>query len=380
MSLRCLEVGALLTARRSGLSEVQRLRLEHHLEGCSSCRFDARTLDELAGALEPGTIEGVADRALGRALATDLPEAARPRPARSLAVPVGAAAIALAAIATLVIWSARPTEEPSAARLTRTPKESGRFVTGDDGAQIHVAQADVGARPGAALAWEGAEIMLERGTLHIEVDPQAHRPFRVECENFAVEVTGTLFDVSPERVQVHRGSVRIRAVGGAVLVAELGAGQTWVFDPPGETHRPTAALEPSAAPESETRTSVASVSRARRRRRRRPVSQPHDVPAAPVTPGDPAAASNEVAPSARQRFEEAIRLQRTDPNAAIAIYRELEVERGPWAANALFAHGRFALERGERARARSLFVRYLDRYPTGSNAADARALLSRASP
>ena len=50
---------------------------------------------------------------------------------------------------------------------------------------------------------------------------------------------------------------------------------------------------------------------------------------------------------------------------------------GPWAANALFAEARLSAERGQREAARALLSAYLNRFPDGRNAADARALLIR---
>ena len=80
---------------------------------------------------------------------------------------------------------------------------------------------------------------------------------------------------------------------------------------------------------------------------------------------------------ATQRFEQAARLEAADPPQALRIYRSLARENGPWAENALYAAGRLELEHGQHARARQLLRRYLDRYPDGVNASDARSLLAR---
>ena len=79
----------------------------------------------------------------------------------------------------------------------------------------------------------------------------------------------------------------------------------------------------------------------------------------------------------RERFESAAALEVRDPLVAARIYRELASGSGPWAANALFAEARLWAERGQREAARALLSAYLDRFPGGPNAADARALLIR---
>ena len=95
--------------------------------------------------------------------------------------------------------------------------------------------------------------------------------------------------------------------------------------------------------------------------------------AAPSTPPPPAVTSAVL----RERFESAAALEVRDPLAAARIYRELASGSGPWAANALFAEARLSAERGQREAARASLSAYLDRFPGGPNAADARALLIR---
>ena len=84
------------------------------------------------------------------------------------------------------------------------------------------------------------------------------------------------------------------------------------------------------------------------------------------------------APSAQDRFERAERLERTDAVRALALYRGLAAESGPWAMNALFAAARMQLVRGSHGEGRTLLTEYLRRYPQGPNAGDARRLLGHA--
>ena len=103
---------------------------------------------------------------------------------------------------------------------------------------------------------------------------------------------------------------------------------------------------------------------------------PEPVPVAPAPPPVPPPGAAE-ADDPRARYEAAARLEARDPASALATYRALAGGHGPWAGNALFAAGRLAADRGQRAEAQELLRRYLDRFPSGPNVADARALLDR---
>jgi TolA-binding protein len=76
-------------------------------------------------------------------------------------------------------------------------------------------------------------------------------------------------------------------------------------------------------------------------------------------------------------FEQATAMERTDPARASELYRTLEAGADSWAQNALYARGRLEASRGNHAEARRLLGRYLERFPRGSNAEDARAVLKR---
>jgi Tfp pilus assembly protein PilF len=78
---------------------------------------------------------------------------------------------------------------------------------------------------------------------------------------------------------------------------------------------------------------------------------------------------------ARERFERAARLEASAPGKALTLYDDLAQSRGPWSANALYAQARLEFERGARAKAKALLLRYLQRYPSGVNALDVRKLL-----
>ncbi|MBL4633166.1 MAG: tetratricopeptide repeat protein [Kofleriaceae bacterium] len=95
------------------------------------------------------------------------------------------------------------------------------------------------------------------------------------------------------------------------------------------------------------------------------------------------AAAETIAPSAtkasrkspRELFEEGQGLEASSPRSAIASYKKAWSSKGPWSANALFAHARLEEARGNRKRAQKLLRRYLRVYPNGANSQDARELL-----
>ncbi|HEX7843642.1 MAG TPA: hypothetical protein VF469_39485, partial [Kofleriaceae bacterium] len=64
------------------------------------------------------------------------------------------------------------------------------------------------------------------------------------------------------------------------------------------------------------------------------------------------------------------------PDAALAGYLTLARGTSRWADPALFAAARLAVDRHDR-RAETLLGIYLQRFPGGANAADARKLLAR---
>jgi TolA-binding protein len=108
------------------------------------------------------------------------------------------------------------------------------------------------------------------------------------------------------------------------------------------------------------------------RGRGRPLATPLPTSTPLPTPLPPRASL-----SPRARYEAASRLEATDPDAALAQYRELAQKGGGWGQNALFAAGRLDADRGDRDEARRLLHQYVSLYPAGANANDARELLNR---
>jgi hypothetical protein len=302
----------------------------------------------------------------------DAQDADAPDPARSprwrLAAAASAAFVAAVASAVGLLWLLGA-PEPAVPELA-----SYRVQTAESGSRTELGDVLVSVQPDTALTAlgspaQGWRVALESGGATFAVPPRAGRPpFVVHAGTLRAEVVGTRFHVrrrgAAARVEVLEGVVEVTvegrvqrvAAGGAVATAEWDAAP----DPPApvraddEAEREAAA---AAAPE---------------------VDRPSRRPSTRRTPA-PGAARPDPEPrvSDREIFEEASRLEATDPRAARERYLSLARRSGPWAANALFAAGRLAVEQGRRAEARRSLTRYLSDYPRGPNAEDARALLAR---
>lgn len=264
---------------------------------------------------------------------------------RTIAV---ASAVVLAAAAAVALFVVRDGGKEVGERLPLS-----RLVTEDSPSTMSVGDATLRAGTHTALVVSdagesGVRVILERGIVDCQVAPRPGRaPFVVVAGNVSVEVTGTAFRVERigdgARVDVERGTVRVLENG---ELHELGAGDSWP--------EPTARNDLDDTPAIDAPSAAA---------KPKPKSKPKTKP------------KNRV--PAKVRYAQAAALESTKPTEALAIYRSLSRERGPWAANALFAMARLELERGNVARARKALNRYLRRYPKGANAADARALLDR---
>ena len=253
---------------------------------------------------------------------------------------IGATAAAAAALLLML----RGADGESSGQLIKTQDSSVQITL--ERATLEVASwSELSVKSGGA---EGVRVFLDRGSVDFNVIPSSDRPpFVVEAGEVRVEVVGTRFLV--ERGQ---GAIGVQVTQGTVYVfyegkrEALKAGQRWSIA--------AGAAEPTLERVRESRAAGEE---------------------------DPAQEAEVVAPqeSAQERYEKAAGLEASDAEAAAAMYRELAQGEGPWAANALFAHGRLELERGHRDAAVELLQDYLRRYPQGPNALDARGLLESAS-
>lgn len=207
--------------------------------------------------------------------------------------------------------------------------------------------------------------LVEYGAAWFAVAPRAHRPpFVVLAGDTKVRVIGTRFrvarDASVITVEVDHGVVEVQH---HETVIELRAGQRW-----------SSAVETAAAPE-EMPADDFSTSRPRPRTRRHRAATAATAARGPEPTPEPAAEPAPAQDDPRATFERLTALEPSDPGAAITGYLALARGDGPWAELALFAAGRLAHDRHD-PRARQLLQHYLDRYPTGRNADDARELLA----
>jgi hypothetical protein len=368
----------------------------------------------------PPAVPPLSDAAISRiergvfaALDTRPLAAERPSIARRRAMPL---ALAGAAVAT-AIFAARDarhadTQPASAAQVSTTASGSHIAIAG---ATLDVAPQsaiNIGARDGAVV------IALDRGSVTCEVAPRSKRaPFIVEAGATRVTVIGTKFSVrrvgEHATVSVEHGLVEVADTNMTELVH---AGERFrpgepVTREPLSSEAEAAAAPSEDAPPQAPPIAIAEVAPEPRRHVRRAALASHGEPSsttAPATempavaeeppeaaeaptPPEAAAPAPESAPAPQQPpkgrsvqvlFELAAQLEVRDPEAALRIYGELSSGREDdgWAASALFAAARLESERGHTQRAHDLATSYLQRFPRGPNADDARTLLGAPAP
>jgi len=304
-----------------------------------------------------------------------------PRPTATRAVasaPLWIGAAALLAAASVLLWwrfeaapllaehaakvglqaSAAPLATPAApGNLAAAPADGTRIVTSTAPAQTSLGEAELTLAAHSDLRFSGSDaagwlLRLDAGQVDCQVAPRNGRPaFVVEAGTTRVTVVGTRFTVSREgelaHVSVREGHVRVTS---GALELSLGPGESWPAAPAAADPAP-----PQPRAKARPRPHAGTASRALHARTAQPSA-------------------------ARERFEEATRLEASDPEAALALYGALARERGPWAANALYAQARLEFERGAVSRARPLLLRYLKHHPRGVNVSDVRTLLDELGP
>lgn len=249
----------------------------------------------------------------------------------------------------------------------RPSTEASHLATAGAATHVVIGESSLDVAPYTVLSFRGDDtqgivVVLDHGEVDCEVAPRRGRPpFVVRSGDVSVRVIGTHFRVSRDgdatQVSVAHGIVEVDEHEHATTVT---AGQTW----PAASPPPAPSAVPSAVPSA---------------------SAPFAAPSIRASSGGPPLASAAWPPaptassaaSPRERYEKALSLESSQPDAALATYRELAGGTGPWAMTALFAEGRFEFERGHRADARKLLDDYVARFPNGPNAQDARVLRAR---
>jgi hypothetical protein len=237
-------------------------------------------------------------------------------------------------------------------------------------------------------------VELARGHVDCEVAPRAGKaPFVVRAGDVNVRVVGTRFGVTREAadviVDVVRGAVEVESAGDRSRVTE---GQRWPPAAPRIEVTGSTAAGHDVAPASSASSSKlgmssdpAGLSTPRVPAHPHPSARPSAVDPGPnpgttvLNGGSKSTGSLGDPPSRQSRYEDAVALESTAPNRAVAAYLDLARGSDGWAANALFAAGRLEAERRLNHEAEQLLEQYLTRFPRGANAADARDLLERLS-
>lgn len=250
------------------------------------------------------------------------------RPARARWVLALGTVVVAAGVALFLSLGSLPTAaDPPTARVglleaTETPVQQAL----DDGSRLELkARSRVTLRSNRPTA---VALELSRGEVSCDVSHRSGRTFTVAAAGLEVRVVGTRFSVKAEPasggsrvdVRVHEGTVEVRRVGEASLLARVGAGQTW-------SHVPELARLVADAPPL-------------------PDVQPPSPPAAPVASS--AAAAERAGPTARDLFEKAGAQRRAgDAAGAARAYEELlrEHPRDARAGLAAFELGRLRMDR-----------------------------------
>lgn len=280
---------------------------------------------------------------------------------------VAAAVLVSAALVALVV--VRSVAEPPPVSVPS------RIATGAQGSHLSLSGLSVDVEPHSTVVVgpetrQGLLIVVDRGGVVCDVAPRpSDAPLVVQAGAARVRVVGTRFSVKrlgeAAHVVVQEGVVEVSSGGQRFRVA---AGEEW---PPrasrGQAPETAPVIPPPLASDAVARGDAAPPRRAPLGSRSKATPARSPVTEVPV----------ERAPSSQEIFEQAAALERRHPAQASQLYAKLESGGDSWAQNALYAHARLEATRGNRAAARRLLERYLERFPRGSNAEDARAVLER---
>lgn len=244
---------------------------------------------------------------------------------------------AVAVIALLVLPSLQaPTEE------TVAGSQRSRIETQSSPSEVYLGAAAIEVSPQSAI-WidrlvDDISVTVDEGGMRVRVESANEAsPMQVHAGDVRIEVMSTDFSVYRQAnrvdVEVLAGSLTLFARGKRIT---LEAGDVWPV--------PT-----TAAPKP---TIKEPLQRSQAQKKKDPASSP------------------------RSLFQQGTELEASAPEAALALYKQVARGTGAWAANALFAQGRLHHARGEQPLAKATLTRYLQRFPEGPNAADAKALLA----
>ena len=295
-------------------------------------------VDPPSGDARRDRVERAVFDALDRGIARPEPAAS---PARSRRMLWFGGALAAAA-AVLVVLLARP-RGGGDERIASVPSRVVTPVGGASRFTIDDSVIDVGSDTSLEVSTgDGIALVLARGTVDCSVTPRGERePFRVIAGDVIVEVVGTRFTVtrtpSSTRVDVTHGTVRVRGPHGETLVT---AGERWSND------TTTASAPPP------------------------PRSQPEPEPTEPAEIEMPADETARRLNASKVAYHAAQKLLGTDPDGAARHYRKASESSDRYAALALFALADLEHERGHFDEALRTTDEYLKRFVRGANVED----------
>jgi TolA-binding protein len=247
------------------------------------------------------------------------------------------AGLTLAAVAAFGLFVLPGLQAPTEETVANSQRS--RIETQSSPSEVYIGAAAIEVSPQSAI-WidrlaDDISVTVDEGGMRLRVESDAS-PMQVHAGDVRIEVMSTDFSVFRQanrvNVEVAAGSLILFARGNRIT---LEAGDTWPV--------PTATAAPS-------------------------IEKPR--------PPTRSSKQKKKEPSPRSLFQQATELEASAPEAAIALYKQVAKGSGAWAANALFAQGRLHHARGEQKRARAILAQYLQRFPEGPNAADAKALLA----
>ena len=391
--MSCRGVRAWLHRDAVSLDEAQRLVLDDHLVGCAACRGDRERLRLVreVGTTLPVPPAGAREytRAIARALLEGAPrvEPARRRPAWLVPLALGAACAAASALVLFARSDDAPPTPTAVAPAPRPPPatdvvedgelvtDAGTLHTGDaispdvvlraaTPTRIRVASLQVAIAPDAELRWSAKDrtLLLDHGRVEIEASGELAR---VVTERFEIELANAAVTVGPEAVRVRRGTVRV-SDRSRKLLAQLEAGSDW--QPAEETiEMPSDPIVRTPHPTSKSPAELLADARAQ-------FGAGHFAEAERIAE-TLLARSHARAEQAEARMFLADLAQATG-NLALAVTRYEAVATTfaelPAAESALYAAARLEHRRGRDDAARTLFDRYLERYPNGRYVDDVR--------
>lgn len=345
--MSCTPTREWLHRETSSLDEAQRLLLDDHLAACSDCRGDRerlRLVREVGTALP---VPPAGAREYSRAIARALLEGSRaetPAPRRWTWLAPACAGVAAAAIALVVV--AR-----DEAKLA-VPEPRIAVHVGPDESQVSKLQ--VAIADGSTYHWSGdRELVLDAGKAEIETVEQ----LRIITERFEVELANASVVVEPTTVRVRRGSARIVDREQNQL-AQIEAGSVW---------QPEIEMSPMVAKRPEKKPKLIVQARVELAAGHQQLAEQiaETLLASQPSRRDEAEARMFLAELAQGAGQLDVAIERYDLVAT--KFADL-----PAAESALYAAARLEMRRGRADAARTLFDRYLDRYPAGRYADDVR--------